>query len=105
LITVSREDAVGAERLEQGWVKRRNHVRGGPLNTTLAELHAAVLSLPESERAQLAAKILESLDVDPEVEAAWVAEVRDRLAAYKRGEITAVPAEEVVAKARKIVGR
>lgn len=75
------------------------------MNTTLEELHAAVLSLPEAERARLAAKILVSLDKDPEIEAAWVAEVRDRLAAYKRGEISAVPAEEVLGKARKIVGR
>jgi len=75
------------------------------LNTTLEELHAAVLSLPEAERARLAAKILASLDKDPEIEAAWIAEVRDRLAAYKRGEIPAVPAEDVLAKARKIVGR
>ena len=75
------------------------------LNTTLDELHAAVLALPEGERAQLAARILASLETDPEVEAAWVAEVRDRLAAYKRGEIGTVSAEEVLAKARKIVGR
>ena len=75
------------------------------MDTTLEELQAAVLSLPEAERAQLAAKILASLDTDPEIEAAWRAEVRDRLAAYKRGEIASVPAEDVLAKARKIVGR
>ena len=75
------------------------------MRTTLDELQAAVLSLPELERAQLAAKILASLDADPDVEAAWIAEVRDRLAAYRRGELEAVPVEEVMAKARKIVGR
>ena len=75
------------------------------MRSTLEELHAAVLALPEAERAQLAAKILASLDADADVEAAWVAEVRDRLAAYRRGELEAVPAAEVMAKARKIVGR
>ena len=75
------------------------------MHSTLEELRAAVLALPEGERAQLAAKILESLDVDPEIEAAWVAEVQDRLAAYRRGEIEAAPVEEVMAKGRKIVGR
>ena len=75
------------------------------MRATLDDLHAAVLALPEGERAQLAAKILASLDADPNVEAAWVAEVQDRLAAYRRGEIEPVPAEEVMAKARKIVGR
>jgi putative addiction module component (TIGR02574 family) len=75
------------------------------MNTTLDELHAAVLALPEAERARLAARILASLDESPEVEAAWVAEVRDRLAAFRRGEIATVPAEDVLSKARKIVGR
>jgi len=75
------------------------------MNTTLDELHAAVLALPEAERARLAARILASLDESPEAEAAWVAEVRDRLAAFRRGEIATVPAEDVLSKARKIVGR
>ncbi len=48
------------------------------MNTTLDELHSAVLSLPEAERA--------------------------RLAAYRRGEVGAVAAEEVLEKARGIVG-
>ncbi len=72
---------------------------------TIEEIHAAVLALPEGERAQLAASILASLEVDPKIEAAWAAEVRDRVAAYRRGAIEAVPAEAVMAKARKIVGR
>jgi putative addiction module component (TIGR02574 family) len=75
------------------------------MNTTLDELHAAVLALPEAERARLAARILASLDESPEIEAAWVAEVRDRLAAFRRGEIATVSAEDVLSKARKIVGR
>jgi len=75
------------------------------VNTTLDELHAAVLSLPEAERARLAAKILASLDGDAGAEADWVSEVRERLAAYRRGEIEAVAAEDVLAKARTIIGR
>ncbi|HSW29474.1 MAG TPA: addiction module protein [Longimicrobiales bacterium] len=74
------------------------------MNTTLDELHSAVLSLPEAERAHLAARILASLDDDGAAEAAWVSEVRERLAAYRRGEIGAVAAEEVLDKARRIVG-
>ena len=75
------------------------------MNTTLDELPAAVLSLPEAERARLAAKILASLDEDAEIEAAWVSEVRERMAAYRRGEIVAADAEAVLAKARMIVRR
>jgi putative addiction module component (TIGR02574 family) len=75
------------------------------VDSTLDELHAAVLALPEVERARLAEKLLASLDEDPEVEAAWKAEVRDRLAAFGRGDLTSVPANDVLAKARRIVGR
>jgi putative addiction module component (TIGR02574 family) len=75
------------------------------VDTTLDELHAAVLALPEVERARLAEKLLASLDEDNEVEAAWRAEVRDRLAAYQRGDLSSVPATDVLAKARRIVGR
>ncbi len=74
------------------------------MNTTLDELHSAVLSLPEVERARLAARLLASLDEGGGVEAAWVSEVRERLAAYRRGEVAAVAAEEVLDKARRIVG-
>ena len=84
---------------------RAAHEGGGLLNTTLDELHAAVLSLPEVERARLAARILASLDEDAEIEAAWISEVRERMDAYRRGELAAVPAQDVLARARKIVGR
>ncbi|NJD17725.1 MAG: addiction module antitoxin RelB [Gemmatimonadetes bacterium] len=73
------------------------------MNTTLEELHSAVLSLPEGERARLAARILASLDQDGATDAAWVSEVRERLAAYRRGESGAVAAEQVLEKARGIV--
>ena len=73
------------------------------MDTTLEELHAAVLSLPQAERARLAARILESLEEDADIEAAWRTEVRDRLEAYRRGEIAAVAAEDVLARARRIV--
>jgi putative addiction module component (TIGR02574 family) len=75
------------------------------VNTTLDELNAAVLSLPGAERARLAARLLASLDEDAETEAAWISEVRERMAAYGRGDIEAVAAEDVLTKARQIVGR
>lgn len=65
------------------------------------ELEAAALSLPRSERARLAERLIASLDEDAEVEEAWAAEVRRRLDAYRRGEIQAAPAEDVLAEARR----
>jgi putative addiction module component (TIGR02574 family) len=73
------------------------------MNTTLDELHSAVLSLPEVERARLAARILASLDEGGATDAAWVAEVRERLGGYRRGEVGAVAAEEVLDKAGAMV--
>jgi len=36
------------------------------------------------------------------LDAAWAAEIERRLAAYDRGDVTAIPVEEVFAKARAI---
>lgn len=39
---------------------------------------------------------------DSSVEPAWIAEAKDRLAAYDRGEIQAEPIEELVDKMRSV---
>jgi putative addiction module component (TIGR02574 family) len=43
--------------------------------------------------------------IDPAVEAAWETEVRRRMAEMESGQVQGVPAEEVMARARKIIGR
>lgn len=72
------------------------------MDTTMDMLQAAALSLPQAERARLAATLLASLDEDPRIEKAWIAEVRERIAAYDRGEIESIPGDEVLARAREI---
>lgn len=49
-----------------------------------------VLALPEDQRAELAVRLLQSLDreVDPEAEEAWAAEIERRCAALDAGETT-----------------
>ncbi|MCX7169508.1 MAG: addiction module protein [Proteobacteria bacterium] len=60
------------------------------------ELVSLAARLPASERLQLVESILATLDKpDPEIDAAWAGEAQDRLAAYQRGELTAVSEEEV----------
>jgi len=73
------------------------------MSDLLAELSRRATELSPEERAQLAEMLLESLTeaIPPDVEAAWEAEVRDRIAAYERGEARTVPAEEVFAEARR----
>ena len=68
----------------------------------IRELEAAALALPPGDRARLAERLLQSLDDEAEeVEAAWVAEVQDRLARFRAGELEARPVEEVMAEARR----
>lgn len=72
--------------------------------SSFAEVEAQVRQLPPEDRARLAELLLESLvEVgSPSVEAAWDAEVRARVAAFERGEVELIPAEEVFARARKL---
>ena len=57
--------------------------------------------LSPSERLELVADILASLDEpDPNIDRLWTKEAEDRLAAFRRGEIKAIPLEQVLAKYR-----
>jgi putative addiction module component (TIGR02574 family) len=72
--------------------------------SNFAEVEAQVRQLPPEQRARLAELLLESLvEVSsPSVVAAWEAEIRSRAAAYERGEVELIPAEDVFARARKL---
>ena len=57
--------------------------------------------LSPDERLELVDDLLASLDAgDPKIDALWAKEAEDRLAAYRRGEIKAIPLQEVLAKYR-----
>jgi hypothetical protein len=56
-------------------------------------------------RAALAGELLASLDdseLDPDREAAWITEIRDRIDAYERGDVTAVPVDQALAQIRAV---
>ena len=62
-----------------------------------AKVVSDALSLPPRSRAKLAEQLLESLD-DPkqkEIDRLWADEVEDRIDAYERGELKAIPGQEV----------
>ncbi len=64
-------------------------------------LTARARRLSPSERIELVDAIVESLDEpDPSIDRLWAKEAEERLAAYRRGEIKAVPLQEVLAKYR-----
>ena len=72
------------------------------MSALLDELSKKARTLNVEERVQLAQDLLESVEreVDPDVQAAWEAEIADRIARYERGEAKLIPAEEVFAAAR-----
>ncbi len=54
------------------------------------------LNLPAEERAAVAERLLTSLEPElSTIDLLWAQEAEDRLDAYERGEIKAIPAEEV----------
>jgi len=76
---------------------------------TKNEVLAEALNLPPSERAQLVEDLLSSFDVpDREhIDRLWATEAEDRIDAYNRGELSAIPVASVFEKInswKKIVG-
>ena len=63
------------------------------MSSTTLKLLEDALQLPETERADLAARLLESLDpeTDADVQAAWDAELGRRLADLESGRVQPVP--------------
>lgn len=64
------------------------------------------LALSPQDRAEIVERLLASFQVppDPHLDELWAREAEDRLDAYDRGELGAVPAEEVFARLRRSIG-
>ncbi|HLG16955.1 MAG TPA: addiction module protein [Blastocatellia bacterium] len=56
--------------------------------------------MPSSQRADLVERLLDSLafETDERIDALWAAEAESRIAAFRRGELSAVPSEDVFAE-------
>ena len=66
------------------------------MTKVVRELYEKASQLPESDRAELAALLLESLDPPDEgVEEAWAREIEHRLAEYRAGRVRTIPWEEL----------
>jgi putative addiction module component (TIGR02574 family) len=70
------------------------------MNPKLKELFRDAAELPDSDRAQLAGMLLETLEDEPDadVEAAWAEEVERRIRQVDAGEVTMIPWEAVRAE-------
>lgn len=68
----------------------------------LKEIEQELLSLPQRERAELAHRLIVSLDASnptqEDVDAAWLAEVKRRDGEMERGDVQAIRYEEAMRK-------
>ena len=73
---------------------------------TVKELYAEARQLPSEQATELIDLLLVDTysEPDPAIEEAWGKEIDRRLAELESGKVKGIPAEEVFAKARKIVG-
>ena len=76
------------------------------MSTVLAELKQKAAQLSESERAEFALALLESLDgeMDTGVDDAWRVEIERRISEIDRGEVQLIPGDEVFARLRRKLG-
>ena len=74
------------------------------MGNDLKELEQRAKSLTPEERARLAEILLESLQQPPaaNIKAAWDREIKQRVAAYERGELQTLSAQDVFAEARRL---
>lgn len=68
------------------------------MTPTVETVEADALRLAPAERALLVERLIASLDADPEIEAAWSAEVERRHAEIESGAVTLLPGPETLAQ-------
>lgn len=73
------------------------------MSSQFDELTRRIRALPDKERVELVRALIDDLDPgkDPDVEKLWLEEAERRYAQYLRGEVEAIPGDEVMAEARK----
>ena len=66
------------------------------MNVAIQEILNTALQLPDKDRAELAASLIESLDqpFDSDVQAAWAEEIQRRMADLDCGAVKAIPWDE-----------
>ena len=70
------------------------------VSTHLEVLKAEALKLAPTDRSHLLARLIASLDLDPDVEEAWTLEAEQREAELQSGAAVAVPGHEAIARLR-----
>lgn len=74
------------------------------MSLTVEQITTEALHLPVSSRAELAEKLVESLDVsEDEIEQAWAGEAVRRRDEVRSGKVKTIPGEEVLAEVREML--
>jgi len=76
------------------------------LDTSTQSILDTAMALPEDQRAELAAILVDSIGdgrSEAEIDAAWLAEARQRLAAVRSGRATLVPTEKVERELEELI--
>ena len=75
------------------------------MSTQFDEIERQARLLPLNEKATLARVLIEELDtsVDADAEQLWIAEAQRRYDTYLKGELEALPGDEVLARARDCI--
>lgn len=73
------------------------------MSSQFDDLTKRIQALSSQEKAALVRVLIDDLDPgqDPEIEKLWIEEAERRYAQYLRGEVEAIPGDEVMAEARK----
>jgi len=67
------------------------------MNATLEDIKTSLSVLPESERAELAQYLLDSLDsTEATIREEWIALAKERIARMRAGLVVGIPAEQVL---------
>jgi len=73
------------------------------METHAEHILQTALNLPATERAEIAASLIESLDenTDAEVDVAWAAEVKRRIESIDNGQVQLIPWDDVIRSMRE----
>ncbi|HEY5551897.1 MAG TPA: addiction module protein [Opitutaceae bacterium] len=73
----------------------------------VSEIVEEARQMPYGERAELIERLIadSAKHVDPKIEKAWGDEAMRRLKEIEDGKVKLIPGEQVMARARKIIGR
>ncbi len=77
------------------------------MRTTVEQLAKQAMELPGSSRAELADRLVESLDADElsTVDRLWLAEAKRRRDEVRSGQVKAIPGDEALQRVRAAIKR